>query len=136
MQFTPERLVTLRFDGGALGPAMQRVYEQFGSDWTAKTYGDLSSVEAEVRALLKADFPDLKEKQLKDVLSPKTWTTQKALLNKATALAQVIGAEQHDDYNAFDGTGSSPQKAKLTLDAQERSSSKPPSAGPTPTRSP
>jgi type I restriction enzyme M protein len=121
VQFTPERLANLRFDGGALGPAMQRVYEQFGSDWTAKTYGDLSSVEAEARALLKADFSDLKEKHLKDVLSPKTWATQRALLDKAAALAKVIGAEQHDDHNTFDGMlEAALKKAKLTLDGKER----------------
>lgn len=121
VQFTPERLASLRFDAGALGPAMQRLYEQFGADWTANTYGDFSSIEAEARALLKADFSDLKEKHLKDVLSPKTWTTQKALLDKAEALAKVIGAEQHDDYNAFDGLlEAALKKAKLTLDAKER----------------
>lgn len=121
VQFTPERLATLRFDGGALGPAMQRVYEQFGSAWTAKTYGDLSAVEAEARALLKADFSDLKEKQLKDVLSSKTWTTQKALLDKAEALAKLIGAKQHDDYNAFEGVFEAAlKKAQLSVDAKER----------------
>jgi type I restriction enzyme M protein len=120
-QFTPERLATLRFDGGALGPAMQRLYEQFGNDWTEKTYGDLSSVEAEARALLKADFSDLKEKQLKDVLSQKTWTTQKTLSDKAEALAKVIGPKQHDDYNLFDGIlEAALKKAKLELDAKER----------------
>lgn len=121
VQFTPERLATLRFDGGALGPAMQRLYEQFGGDWTAKTYGDLSAVEAEVRALLKADFSDLKEKQLKDALSQKTWTTQKALLDKAKTLAEVIGPAQHDDYNAFDAMlQAALEQTKLTLDPKER----------------
>jgi type I restriction enzyme M protein len=121
VQFTPERLATLRFDGGALGPAMQRIYEQFGSEWTARTYGDLSSVEAEARVLLKAEFSDLKEKQLKDVLSLKTWTTQKALLDKAEALAKVLGAKQHDDYNAFDGMlEAALKKTKLTIDTKER----------------
>lgn len=121
VQFTPERLASLRFDSGALGPAMQRLYEQFGGDWTPKTYGDLSAVEAEARALLKADFSDLKEKHLKDVLSPKTWATQKSLLDKAQALAKVIGDAQHDDYNAFDGLLKAALKnAKLELDAKER----------------
>lgn len=121
VQFTAERLATLRFDGGALGPAMQRLYEQFGSDWTAKTYGDLSAVEAEARALLKAEFSDLKEKQLKDLLNAKTWTAQKALLDKAEALAKIIGTKQHDDYNAFDGVlEAALKKAKLSLDAKER----------------
>lgn len=94
VQFTEERLATLRFEGGKLGPAMQKLYETFGDD--------LASVEAEVRALVKAEFSDLKEKQIKDLLSPKIWLAQKDLLEKATALSQVIGTEQFDDWGAFE----------------------------------
>ncbi len=43
-------------------------------------YGDLSEVAAEVRAHVKGNFSDLKEKQIKDLLDKKLWRDQKALL--------------------------------------------------------
>lgn len=120
-QFSPERLAPLRFDSGALGPAMQRLYEAFGGDWTDKTYGDLSGVEAEARSLLKAEFSDLKEKQLKELLSPKLWRAQKELLEKAEALAKVIGQAQHDDWNTFEPViAKAMTQARVSLDAKEK----------------
>ena len=54
--------------------------------------------------MVKADFADLKEKQIKDLLDPKTWTDQKELLDKAIKLQAVIGINQHDDFNQFEAT--------------------------------
>ena len=104
VQFADERLAGLRFASGVLNAAMQKVYELYGQAWTDESYGELAEVEAEVRALIKADFKDLKESQVKDLLAPKAWKTQKALLDKAVALQQAIGTKQHDDFNAFEGT--------------------------------
>lgn len=121
VQFTEERLEKLRFDPGNLGPAMQKLFEEFGKDWTEKTYGDLSAVKAEVRALLKADFSDLKEKQIKDLLDKKTWATQKALLDKALALAKVIGPAEHNDFNEFEeGLEQALKKTAVKLEAKEK----------------
>jgi type I restriction enzyme M protein len=121
LQFSPERLAALRFDRGQLGPVMQRLYEAFGQDWTPKSYGDFEAVEPEVRALIKAEFPDLKEKHRKDVLNPKLWQSQRALLEKAQALGEAIGPQQLDDYNAFDALLSRALKQTgLTLDTSER----------------
>lgn len=121
VQFTEERLAALRFDSGALSAPMQKLYETFGGEWTAKTYGDLSEVEVEARSLLKGDFPDLREKQLKDVLNRKLWLAQKELLEKAKALGKVIGKKQHDDYNAFEAIlEEALKKAKVALDAKEK----------------
>jgi type I restriction enzyme M protein len=121
VQFTEERLASLRFESGALSAPMQKLYETFGSEWTDKRYGDFSEVEAEARSLLKADFSELKEKQIKDVLSPKLWRAQKELLGKAQALAKVIGGKQHDDFNAFeDVLQKALKKSGVSLDAKER----------------
>lgn len=121
VQFTEERIAALRFDSGALSAPMQKLYEQFGAKWTDKTYGDLSKVEAEVRRLVKADFPDLKEKQVKDLLNRKVWLAQEELLKKAEALAKVIGKKQHDDFNAFDEVlQKALKKADVTLEAKEK----------------
>ena len=121
IQFTDERIDTLRFDPGALNAPMQKLYELYGKTWTDKTYGDLEDVEAEARALVKADFSDLKEKQLKDLLDAKVWKTQKELREKALKLQKVIGKKQTDDFNAFEETlEAALKKSGVKLEAKER----------------
>ena len=101
VQFNDERIETLRFATGKLNAAMQKVYEQFPDCFTT-AYGDLSAVEAEIRAMVKADFADLKEKQIKDLLDSQTWNAQKELLDIATKLQSAIGTDQQDDFNQFE----------------------------------
>ncbi|MBL4295300.1 SAM-dependent DNA methyltransferase [Vibrio fluvialis] len=109
-QITDEAVESLRFAPKPFNAVMQAVYEQFGTEWDDKTYGTLIEVEAEVRALIKADFPELKEKQIKEVLDRKLWLSQKALMDDAKALQVAIGdllggkAKQSDDFNQFELT--------------------------------
>ena len=121
VQFTDERIETLRFASGPLNAVMQKVYEQHGQEWTDESYGKLGEVEDEVRTLIKADFKDLKEKQVKDLLAPKTWKTQKSLLAKAVQLQAVIGTGQCDDFNAFEETlKKAVKKTGIKLETKER----------------
>ncbi|HBC3401496.1 TPA: SAM-dependent DNA methyltransferase [Vibrio parahaemolyticus] len=109
-QITDTAVESLRFAPKPFNAVMQAVFEQFGSEWTEDTYGTLIEVEAEVRALIKADFPELKEKQIKDVLDSKLWLSQKALMDDAKALQVAVGdnlggkAKQSDDFNQFELT--------------------------------
>lgn len=109
-QLTDERIQTLRFAPKPFNAVMKAVFEQFGTKWTEDTYGALMDVEAEVRALIKADFPELKEKQIKDVLDSKLWLSQKDLMDNAKALQGAIGdnlggkEKQSDDFNQFELT--------------------------------
>ncbi|MDH5889771.1 type I restriction-modification system subunit M [Vibrio splendidus] len=109
-QLTDERINTLRFASKPFNTVMPAIYEKFGSEWTEDAYGLLGHVEAEVRALIKADFPELKEKQIKDVLDSKVWLFQKSLMEKAQQLQAEIGqslggkAQQSDDFNQFELT--------------------------------
>ncbi|WP_029855550.1 HsdM family class I SAM-dependent methyltransferase, partial [Vibrio parahaemolyticus] len=109
-QITDEAVESLRFAPKPFNAVMQAVFEQFGTKWTEDTYGTLIEVEAEVRALIKADFPELKEKQIKDVLNSKLWLNQKALLDAAKALQGAVGdklggkVKQSDDFNQFELT--------------------------------
>jgi type I restriction enzyme M protein len=148
VQFTDERIETLRFESGKLNAAMQKVYEQFPSAFAVSSsprpaskssplasssprpasgrgaggegYGNLKDVESEVRAMVKADFAELKEKDIKDLLDPKTWKAQKELLDKAIKLQSVIGTAQHDDYNKFDETlKQAIKKAGIELDPKQ-----------------
>ncbi|MGB0992063.1 MAG: type I restriction-modification system subunit M [Akkermansiaceae bacterium] len=124
-QFSDERIETLRFSSKPLTSAMQWAYTKYGSDWSdapdAENYGVLGEHEAEIRAAVKADFPELKEAKVKDLLDAKTWQDQKHILLKARALQQEIGTRQHDDMNGYDATLKSACKAQgIKLDAKEK----------------
>lgn len=126
-QITDEAVESLRFAPKPFNAVMQAVYEQFGSEWTEDTYGTLIEVEAEVRALIKADFPELKERQIKDVLDSKLWLSQKVLMDNAKALQVAVGdnlggkAKQSDDFNQFDLTLKGAFKATgIKFDAKQK----------------
>lgn len=120
-QLSPERIATLRFDGGKFGAAMQRVFEEFGAAWTKANYGDLSGVDVEVRTLLKAEFGELKEAQIKSVLDAGLWRRQRLLLDHGHALARHLGDAQHDDWNAFsEALKQATKDMGVGLDAGER----------------
>jgi len=132
VQLSDERLAGLRFAPGPLNAAMQAI-DQRASHWsepasspsrsvTSATHvTDLTAVEAEVRALIKADFSTLKEAQIKELLDPKTWLAQQELLDKVRTLQRAIGTDQYDDFNAFDNVLTKALKATdLKLDAKER----------------
>ncbi len=114
---TDRRLAELRFAGGRLNAVMRRVYELYGQGWTDASYGRLAEIEGEVRTLVKADFKGLKERQVKDLLNPETWTAQKQLLDQAVALQRTIGGGQHDDFNEFQGTLKQALKAARSTSA-------------------
>jgi type I restriction enzyme M protein len=120
-QFSDERLATLRFAPGALEAPMRWIFETHGGGWTDdpkdKRYGVLDDHEVEIRAALKADFPELKEKHIKDVLAAATWHEQRALLLKARQLQAKLGTTQHDDMNGYDAALAA---TGLELDATEK----------------
>lgn len=114
-QFSDERLEELRFANKPLNTAMQWIYQEYGQGenltagnlWTddpeCPNYGVLNDDDKVlIRAYIKDNFSNLKEKHIKAVLNPKTWREQKTILLKAKQLQQVIGNEQHDDMNQFD----------------------------------
>ncbi|MDH1533225.1 type I restriction-modification system subunit M [Acinetobacter johnsonii] len=102
-QLSDERIATLRFAPKPFNAVMQKVYENYGNDWTESSYGELSAdQQVEIRALIKAEFSELKEKDIKTVLEPKLWLEQRSLMRKAEALQAKIGTAQSDDFNAFD----------------------------------
>ncbi|GLT19451.1 restriction endonuclease subunit M [Vibrio zhanjiangensis] len=126
-QITDAAVESLRFAPKPFNAVMQAVFEQFGSEWTGDTYGTLIEVEAEVRTLIKTDFPELKEKQIKDVLDSKLWLSQKALMDDAKALQIAVGdnlggkAQQSDDFNQFELTLKGTFKATgIKFDAKQK----------------
>lgn len=124
-QITDEAVASLRFAPKPFNAVMQSIYEQFATTWTDtntnQSYGDLSEVALEVRALIKAEYPELKEKDIKDVLDSKIWLFQKELMQKAQALQTHIGIAQSDDFNRFDETLKQAFKATdIKFDTKEK----------------
>lgn len=129
VQFSDARLAELRFAPKPFKAPMSWIYEHFGQEWTDANYGDLSSVEAESRAHIKANYPDLKEKQIKELLDASLWRYQKALLDVGEALQQQLARQLGaaaivdtpcDDFNRFETELKKALKAlDVKLDAKE-----------------
>lgn len=105
-QMSDAAIESLRYAERTYDLVMPALYEKFGEQWNEETYGEFgdltSDIQVEARAMIKADFSELKEKQIKEVLDSKLWREQLAIMNAAKALQQEIGTEQFDDYNQFD----------------------------------
>ena len=125
-QFSNERIASLRFESGTLNAAMQWIYAEYGQDhWQdmadCELYGQLDDYAVEIRAYLKSQFADLKEKQIKDLLDANTWLAQKVVLLKARALQSKIGSTQFDDFNGYDeAIKTASKQAGITLDTKEK----------------
>jgi len=86
-----------------------------------RQHGVLGEVEAEVRALVKAEFSGLKEKVVKELLAEKTWRVQRELLGKAKALQAEIGTGAFRDFQAFEAALKLAEKASgVKLEAKEK----------------
>ena len=124
-QISADAIESLRYTSKPFDMVMPALYNAFGSDWSAENYGDLLAVTAEARAMIKADFSELKEKQIKDVLDSKLWQEQLTLMTKTKALQAAIhqkrGDHQFDDYNEFEKVFKQALKeTDINLDAKEK----------------
>ncbi|MGP5214698.1 type I restriction-modification system subunit M [Psychrobacter immobilis] len=124
-QLSDSAIDSLRYAPKPFDKVMPALYEAFGRNWTTdsnnNSYGDLSAVTLEARAMIKADFSELKESQVKDVLAAKVWQTQLALMNKAKALQTAICTNQFDDFNEFEKVLKQALKdADISLDTKEK----------------
>lgn len=127
-QFSDERLEALRFANKPLEAPMKWIYETYGSsseqpwsdDENCESYGLLSEHEVEIRVYLKANFSDVKEAKVKELLDSNVWQAQKAILLKAKKLQAHIGTQQHNDMNQFDDIVKAAAKAQgVKLDTKE-----------------
>ena len=125
-QITDDKVASLRFAPKPFNAVMQAVYNKFEATWAAtstkdSSYGNLKPYEDEVRILIKADFPELKEKQIKDLLDSKIWLFQQSLMEKAEKLKSAVGTEQCDDFNRFEITLKTALNiADVKLDTKEK----------------
>ncbi|QXX86816.1 SAM-dependent DNA methyltransferase [Acinetobacter lwoffii] len=120
-QVSDDAVASLRFAPKPFNAVMQKVYAQYATNWTEDSYGQLDEFEVEIRALIKAEFSELKEKDIKTVLEPKLWLEQRNLLNKAKCLQAKIGTAQCDDFNVFDDVLKQALKdANVKLETKEK----------------
>ena len=125
-QITDAAVAGLRFAPKPFNAVMQTVYAQFATTWTDAatdlSYGIFNAdQQIEIRALIKAEYPELKEKDIKDLLDSKIWLLQRSLMQKAQALQAQIGTAQSNDFNTFDETLKQALKATdIKLDAKEK----------------
>ncbi|QXB85732.1 type I restriction-modification system subunit M [Acinetobacter lwoffii] len=120
-QVSDDAVASLRFAPKPFNAVMQKVYAQYATTWTEDSYGQLDEFEVEIRALIKAEFSELKEKDIKTVLEPKLWLEQRLLMRKAESLQTKIGTAQCDDFNAFDDVLKQALKdANVKLETKEK----------------
>ncbi|MDN5512466.1 class I SAM-dependent DNA methyltransferase [Acinetobacter sp.] len=120
-QVSDAAIASLRFAPKPFNAVMQKVYAQYATTWTEDSYGQLDEFDVEIRALIKAEFSELKEKDIKTVLEPKLWLEQRLLMRKAESLQTKIGTAQCDDFNAFDDVLKQALKdANVKLETKEK----------------
>ncbi|TLS65439.1 type I restriction-modification system subunit M [Photobacterium damselae] len=126
-QITDAAIESFRFAPKPLNAPMERLYNEFGTAWNEDSYGYLAEVETEVRALIKAEFSELKEKQIKDLLDSKLWLFQRSLMDKAQQLQSTVSNNAggrdlvSNDFNQFDITMKGAFKATgIKFDAKEK----------------
>jgi len=125
-QITDDKIASLRFAPKPFNAVMKALYQKFETTWATasvdeNSYGNLKPHEDEVRILIKADFPELKEKQIKDLLDSKIWLFQQSLMDKAEKLKSAVGTEQCNDFNQFEITLKTALSiADVKLDAKEK----------------
>ncbi|PKH25214.1 restriction endonuclease subunit M [Enterobacterales bacterium CwR94] len=125
-QVTDKAIATLRFAPKPFNAPMERLYDAFAGQWQEASYGDFLELEAEARAIIKAEFAELKEKQIKDLLDRKLWLAQRGLMEKAQQIQTALGTQAggktqvSDDFNQFQLTLKEANKtAGVKLDAKE-----------------
>jgi type I restriction enzyme M protein len=124
-QFSDERIDELRFANKPFNAPMKWVYDKYGSHWLdaadCEFYGMLQAHSTEIRAHVKSQFSDLKEKQIKDLLDSKTWLSQKHMMLRAKQLQSSIGTAQCDDMNTYEAIWKAACKTtNLTVEAKEK----------------
>ncbi|WP_151742559.1 type I restriction-modification system subunit M [Acinetobacter seifertii] len=120
-QLSDARINRLKFSSKFLDVIMETLFVEFGQSWNDQSYGDFSDVEAEARAFIKANYPDIKEKDVKNILSKDLWIDQKSLFIKAKIIQEEIGLKQFDDMNEFSLVlKRSIKNLGITLDSKEQ----------------
>lgn len=125
-QVTDKAIATLRFAPKPFNAPMKCLFDAFAAQWQTDSYGDFSALETEARAIIKAEFAELKEKQIKDLLDSKLWLAQRGLMEKARHIQAAFGDKSggissvSNDFNQFQiDLKNALKTAGVKLDAKE-----------------
>ncbi len=100
---TDERISSLEFAPKPFESVMPDLKHQFGSHWQSSNYGTFAEADHEqIKAFLKANYPELKAKQVNTLLDPEIWQFQQQLHSKVKQLQQQLGTQQWDNWNQFE----------------------------------
>jgi len=115
-QFSEERLGALRFVP-SLRDVMEQVYEQWGD----RLYRELSTLQPDILRTLEKEDIELTKKQRDVLFSPKTWESQRQLLQVGKRLMEVVGQDLWMDFNEFSSKVDAVLKAQaIKLSASEK----------------
>ena len=120
-QISDASIAALAFAPKPFNQAMQRLQEAFALEVNEGLASVLKEQEIEMRALIKAEFADLKEKDIKVLLSSDIWFKQQQLQNLAKQLQNALGSEQNDDFNVFENLFNAQiKRLGVKLDAKDK----------------
>ena len=115
-QFSAERLEALRCSS-RLQDVMERVYEQWGD----RIYTDLTTLQPDILKALEKEDIELTKKQRDMLFSPKTWESQRQLLQVGKQLMEAVGQDLWMDFNKLSVKVDAALKAqKIKLSASEK----------------
>ena len=124
-QFSDERIAELRFHPKLPSAPMSWVYDTYGREWeddaACEKYGVLEEYETEIRQHLEAEFEELRDTHIKELLDKNTWCEQKPILLKAKQLQKSVGVQCCNDKNGLDEAIMAACKAQgITLNKKEK----------------
>lgn len=120
-QISDAAIAALHFAPKPFSAAMQAIQTQLDLVVDANLANSLKDNTAEIRALLKAEGAELKEKDIKVLLDAGIWLKQQQLAQVAKQLQAALGSEQHDDFNVFETElNATMKRLNIKLDAKEK----------------
>lgn len=104
-KITSKSIESLRYVANKNRPAMEALFNIYADKWNKgkpeDNYGDLEPYRSEVLSFINSEFPELKQRQIDELLNREVWLYQYALMEKAEKLKIEIGDDEHHDFNQF-----------------------------------
>ena len=120
-QISDEAIASLAFAPKPYTQAMARLQAEFALEVNEGLTSVLKAQEAEIRALLKAEFAEIKEKDVKTLLNAELWQKQQQLVKVAQQLQAALGTQSSDDFNVFErDLNAAIKRLNIKLDAKEK----------------
>ena len=121
VQISDEAIASLAFAPKPFTQAMARLQAEFDLEMNDGLTSVLKAQEAEIRALLKVEFAEIKEKDIKTLLNAELWLKQQQLVKATQQLQAAMGTQGSDDFNAFErDLNAAIKRLNIKLDAKEK----------------